>query len=386
MHRVRDIVVVGGGPAGLYAAHSLAGQGYDVLVLDRRHAIGERVVCTGIVSKEAFDRFGLAPDSVLSKIQELRLVSPRGSCLDYRHPEVLAYVVDRYRFDNQIRQWAHKSGAEIRLESIAKRVGVERDYVRVLVESSTRTYEIHAAVLVLATGVQDRLQRQLGLGVPTSYLRAAQAEFAIERGGPTTVYVGQAVAPGGFAWVVPIGTGRCRVGLMTEGDARECFRGLLERLEKNVHQRAARVDFKPIAQGLVSQTYADRVVAVGEAAGQIKTTTGGGIYFGLLGAEVAAQVVGQALKRGDVSGRSLREYDRRWKRLMGGEIKLGFWARRLAGRLSDTEIERAFQAVQGDGFLSFAQKHARFDWHREVISYLLQMPGVREVVSRSAGL
>ena len=136
----------------------------------------------------------------------------------------------------------------------------------------------------------------------------------------------------------------------------------------------------------MAKTYGDRVIAVGEAAGQVQTTTGGGIYYGLLGAEVAGEVVGAALRRRDVSGQSLREHDRLWKRLMAEEIKLGYWARRVASRLSDSQIERLVRAVQGDGFFTFAERHARFDWQRELISYFLQMSSTRDVLFRPDGL
>ena len=110
---MRDVIIVGGGPAGLLAARLLAEQGRDVLVLDARKRIGEGVVCTGIVSKEAFDRFGFSSDSVLNRVQKIRLVSPAGSCLNYTHPEALAFAVDRFKFDNEIGERARRSGAEI---------------------------------------------------------------------------------------------------------------------------------------------------------------------------------------------------------------------------------------------------------------------------------
>ena len=86
-----------------------------------------------------------------------------------------------------------------------------------------------------------------------------------------------------------------------------------------------------------------------------------------------------------MSAGSLQQYDRHWKQLIGREIKLGYWARRAASRLSDSQIEKAVQAVREDGLFNFARKRAWFDWHRELMSYLLQLPAVRDVVSTGGG-
>ena len=241
--------------------------------------------------------------------------------------------------------------------------------------------------MILATGVRYRFHRRLGLDVPTSFLRAVQAHVpqahvSIKNRDATSLYVGRNVAPGGFGWVVPLTDGLCRVGLMTEGDARHCFQSLLARIGNDDVGQGLRIDYKPIAQGLVKRTSADRVIAVGEAAGQIKTTTGGGIYYGLLGAEIASEVVNSAFKRSDLSAKFLREYDRRWKRSMAREIKLGYWARRYAGKLSDRDIESVVSVIRADGFFPFVRKHGRFDWHRGAICYLLGMPDLRSVLFR----
>ena len=133
---------------------------------------------------------------------------------------------------------------------------------------------------------------------------------------------------------------------------------------------------------MVKRTSADRVIAVGEATGQIKTTTSGGIYYGLLGAEIASEVVELGIKRSDLSAKFLREYDRRWKRSMARESKLGYWARRFAGKLSDRDIESVVSALRADGFFPFVRKHGRFDWHRQMIFYLVGMPDLRGILIR----
>ncbi len=128
------------------------------------------------------------------------------------------------------------------------------------------------------------------------------------------------------------------------------------------------IPLKPLAK-----TYSDRVVVVGDDAGQIKPTTGGGIYHGLLCAEIAANNLQQALESGGLSARRLANYQREWKRKLGRELKLCYWARKLYERLGDRQVDRVFDIIKSKGIDEALLKadDLSFNWHGEVILRLL---------------
>jgi flavin-dependent dehydrogenase len=121
------------------------------------------------------------------------------------------------------------------------------------------------------------------------------------------------------------------------------------------------------------------VIVVGDAAGQVKPTTGGGIYYGLLCADIAVDVLDRAMARNDFSARTLVEYERRWKKLLASELCVGRMARRAFERLSDRRIERLFHMVQ-DSRATEAMLDApdfSFDWHSRLILRALWRFGPR---------
>jgi flavin-dependent dehydrogenase len=122
------------------------------------------------------------------------------------------------------------------------------------------------------------------------------------------------------------------------------------------------------------RTYGERLVVVGDAAGQVKPTSGGGIYYGLLGAEIAAATLHAALEEGDLSAKRLARYERGWKKKLGRELTVGYWARRLFERLSERQINRIFEIVKS-GNIDDAMLKARnlsFDWHSKTILRLVR--------------
>ena len=122
------------------------------------------------------------------------------------------------------------------------------------------------------------------------------------------------------------------------------------------------------------RTYGDRLVVVGTAAGQVKPTTGGGIYYGLLCADIAANNLHRALKADDLSGRKLAGYERGWKRKLGRELKTGYWARRFYELLNDRQVDRMLDIIESNGILEtlLRAEDLSFDWHGGVVQRVIR--------------
>ena len=107
---MKDVIVIGAGHAGLYSAKELAELGFEVQILEQKEVIGEKVVCTGIVSREAFEEFELPEETMIGKVQDLRFVSPQNRTLDYFPKDPLAFVVNRKEFNQALMQNALDQG------------------------------------------------------------------------------------------------------------------------------------------------------------------------------------------------------------------------------------------------------------------------------------
>ena len=122
---------------------------------------------------------------------------------------------------------------------------------------------------------------------------------------------------------------------------------------------------------------------MGDAAGQVKPTTGGGIYYGLLSAQIAADTLHEALSSNDFSDMEFAKYEKRWKRKLSKELRTDYFARRLFEKLSDKSIERAFHIIESNGIHESLLKSDAFsfDWHGEMIKRGLKHLGLGGTIS-----
>lgn len=380
---MKDVAVIGAGPAGIHAAYLLANSGLSVVLFEAQNRIGDRAICSGVVGDEAFPRFDLPRQTVLSEIRSIQAVSPSGRKLEHRTDEPLAQVIDKAEFNRSLAQRAVDAGADLQLGCWVNSLQVDKHSVAIQYRhAESGPASINAQVAVITTGVNGSLTSALGLARPRQFLRAVQTEMSLPpngHGNATRVFVGQGVAPSAFGWEIPLGNNRFRVGLMTDRNPEPYFAKLVERLAPNTDMSTLRIDRKGIAQASEGRCVVDRVIAAGEAAGHIKTTTGGGIYYGLLSAEIVADVLIRAFRAKNFSARSLGEFERHWRSTFGNELMVGYFARKLASHLSDGQIDKFFDAANASNFIGRLNGKLKFDWHHRALlatlRSLMSLPG-----------
>lgn len=385
---MHDIAIVGGGPAGLHAAHRLASAGLDVLVLEEHAQPGEPVHCTGVLASEAFDEFDVPRGAFLNTLTTVQFFSPSGAVIEYSTPQVEAIVIDRAAFDRSLAERARGAGASIRTG--ARVTGVRVGDAGVDITTADGAYRARA--VVLACGANYRFQRQLGLGLPSIHLQSAQIEVPALDPGDVEVHFGREVAPCGFAWAVPVHRGTrtfARIGLMCDRGAQDYFARFLARIgprwktgTRACLDNGIKARIKPLPLGPLRRTYADRVLAVGDAAGLVKATTGGGIFYSLLSGRLAADTLIDACANDDFAAARLSRYEKRWRSELADEFDAQMSLRRISHRLSDTEINELFELARVDGIMPLVRKTARFNKHRDLIMSLLSHPPARRVLMR----
>lgn len=380
--RVCDVAVVGGGPAGSIAARWAAAAGADVVLIEEHPSFGSPVQCAGIVSTKAVEECGIGHGKfVLQEIRGASVHAPDGSSIQVRGRETKAFVLDRMMFDLALAQEASRRGADIMLKTHVS--GMERKSGSVVLRAEREgvPIEVRAGVVIGADGVQGNVRRWSGLAGPKKMLSGIQFEglYRIDTPGFVDVFLGNNIAGGFFAWAIPTGycgdgsAGIARIGLATErGHAVDYLKSLLRHPVFRERYRGSMTDLVVggIPLGMPASTVADCVMLVGDAAGQVKPTSGGGIYMGAVCAKIAGEVAAGAALSGDTSARRLMEYERRGRAKVGKELLTGWNIHEMFRRLSDDDLNAIIRTLGEPDVLEAITEYGDID-HPSRLAYEL---------------
>ena len=353
-----DVIVAGGSVSGLLCAREIAAGNLSVLVIEEDYEIGTPEHCGGLVSLAALEELGVIPFRKTFEhiIESAKITSPNGNGFTINSKKQKVIEINRRELDKQIAFQAQKNGAVIKV----------RTSFQEITDTGIRTNEekIDCKILVDARGVSSLIHKDR-----SGILSSAQYEIYADwiKKGKVEVIFDQEKYPGFFAWIIPSEENKGKVGVAGRGI------NVSEALDKILEERGnfstIRKIFAPIwIKGPIEKFVEGNIVIVGDAAGQAKPTTAGGIFTSGMGGVFAGQAICKFLKTDDHV--DLEEYQKKWMERFGKEFEKQSLARKMLERIDNKTINKLFETITPEIIKEISEKED-FDFHTRSIVKLL---------------
>lgn len=341
-------MIIGGGPSGSTMATHV--NDIDSVIVEEHTAVGSPIQCTGLVHPRVVD-MASASETILNTITGFKLFFPGGRVLEVSSNDPKALAIDRKQFDEILSDHAIENGSKLlvshRFEGF-KRVG---NALKVHLSSSDGPRYMNTSLLVGADGYKSMVGKSAGLNACRETVRGIQTELDIclEEQDKVEVYIGNNIAPGFFAWVLPCGE-RTRVGLCVSRKYGTPNQYLTTFLKRRGLDKAKRVELNAgvIPIGPPKKTVTDNILLIGDAAAQVKPLSGGGLFLGMRSAKKAAKVAMNSIAEEDFSERSLSNYEGAWRSELGKEIERGILMRKVFTSMSDKKLDKIGEIMDRD--------------------------------------
>lgn len=342
---IYDAIIIGGALSGSRTAELLAKKGHKVLLIEEHGNIGQPCKCTGLVSWRTPEMLPNLPKKIIvNLVDKANFYSPDGDFFALNSKKQI-YVLDRPGLDGFLFNSAVDAGVHVRTSETFERFWYNNG---VIIKTNRGTYE--AKMLVGADGGNSHVAKQANLEMPETHFSGLQttAEGEFEN---VELWFGDKLCPKFFGWVVPENKTTARIGIAADKNPNLYYQNFLrKRVKSFTNPNVAGL----IRIGLMEDTATDRVLLVGDAACQIKPISGGGITYGLIGAQFAADACDKALQENKFSYKFLKEeYDRKWKERLAVGIKKGLSYRKMFFGMSDFQMSMVFKMAKifGSRFL-----------------------------------
>jgi len=342
-----DVIIVGAGPAGSTAAKYAARGGASVLFIDKRKEIGVPVQCGEFLpaNNELKEMLPNAPgiDEVFDvdeklvqrRTEKIVLISPKGKeyAIGFE-----GYTVNRDELDRRLADTAVKEGAKLMADT--KFISIKGHTIL------TSRGKFEYRVLVAADGPFSGVCRSASLGLVRLHSPAITCQVKGDFDDVVKMYFGKRAAPGGYAWVIPK-SGCANVGLGIQKSGKPLIRHLRNFLDKNnFRTKKVSAGFVPIS-GPIKRTVNGDILAVGDAAGQVMATNGGGVPIAMICGRLAGIAAAKRVK----NNKPLDNYEKEWRAAVGKELATAVKTKRLADHFFrfDSTLEFAMKRLGEKG-------------------------------------
>lgn len=351
MDQIYDIIIVGGGVSGLSAALSASSNGAQTLVLERKKEIGETVRCGEFFPSlnearnlfpdaKTLEKFYPIPNNLISnKTKGIRVFSPQNRKYELSFDGL---VLRRGNFEKSLGDAATKAGADVRTGTTAGVLAKTGHAMRILARCGKTESVVEAKLVIGADGFPSRMAQRahlhkyvkdsnLALCVQSNVQGATLDEETVE------MYLGTEYAPGAYAWVIPKGHREANVGVGARLSCLKRGRTIVDyfraftRNNPIVSRYFFGARFSPLigkilpVGGMIPHLYADRTLLVGDAAGLVVSTNGGGMPTAL----VSGYIAGLAAAHYVSDGNPFSTYEDALKKEIGEPVGRGYFYRRI---------------------------------------------------------
>ncbi|MGB0855730.1 MAG: NAD(P)/FAD-dependent oxidoreductase [Nitrosopumilus sp.] len=357
-----DVVIAGGSITGLLCAREISSNGFSVLVIEEDYEIGTPEHCGGLVSMTGLLELGIIPfrktfDHI---IESAEIVSPNGNRVVINSKNQRIAEIDRRELDKQLAFQAKSRGTKIKVGTRFQEI--TKSGIR------TNNENIDCKIFVDARGISSLIQKDR-----TGVLPSAQYEVYADwiKKEKVNVFFDQKKFPGFFAWIIPSGEGKGKVGVAGKGI--KVAETLDSFLKEKGNYSIVRTIFAPIwIKGPIPNFIDGKTVIVGDAAGQSKPTTAGGIFSSGMGGIYAGEAISKFLKTNDVE--ELDQYQKKWMERFGKEFERQIFARKVLEKIDNETINKLFESITPQMIKEISEK-GDFDFHSSSIIKLLGIKG-----------
>ena len=353
-----DVIVAGGSVAGLLCAREISSKGFSALLIEEDYEIGTPEHCGGLVSMAGLEELGVIPfrKTFDHMIESAKITSANGNNFTINSKRQKVVEISRRELDKQIAFQAQKNGTVIKV----------RTSFQEITDTGIRTNEgkVDCKIFVDARGVSSLVQKDR-----TGILSSAQYEIYADwiKKGKVEVIFDQEKYPGFFAWIIPSNEGKGKVGVAGKGiNVAEALDSILK--EKGKFSTIRKI-YAPIwIKGPIEKFVEGKTVIIGDAAGQAKPTTAGGIFTSGMGGVYAGQAISKFLKTNKIS--DLQEYQKKWTERFGKEFEKQLLVRKILERVDNQTINKLFESITPEITNEISEKDD-FDFHTSSIIKLL---------------
>ena len=374
-----DVAVIGGGPIGGFVAKKIAKRGYNVALFEEHKKIGTPLKCAGLITPRVFDFLNFSKTKVVeNKIYGAHIHPPSGNVLTIGGDKLHALVIDRSKFDQEIMNAAENAGVETHLETKAT-PAKKSNNIEINIIKKEQTNKTKTSLLIGADGPHSKTRNAFDFPKPKEFLKGIGAKVENISLNPkyVEIFLGRNIAPGFFAWIIPTnkdGT-EARIGLCIDNTAkntvRQCFNNLQKhKLLQNIKSTMHIGGIIPL--GALKKTVESNVMLVGDAAAQVKPTSGGGVYPGLLCAKHCSSVALDALENNDFSSQFLKKYHKLWANEIGRELSTGMKFRKIFKNLDDKKIDKYLEKLNNKKSIDIICKYGDIDYPSKLAFPLLK--------------